>query len=189
MSSNIMSRPINVSKFGLIFAGAQKNIGISGVTLVIVRDDLLGKVHPLTPSVWDYKIIADNNSMYNTPPTDGYYITGLVLDWIEKKGGVQAFDKKASALSTKLYSFIDDSNFYTCTVKRAHRSRMNVVFRIKNTELENLFIKEAEKEGFLQLSGHRSIGGCRVSLYNAVPEEAVDALIEFMKDFQQKHQS
>ncbi|KAJ3188684.1 hypothetical protein HDU85_004398 [Gaertneriomyces sp. JEL0708] len=196
MSSNILSKKVDVSKYGVIFAGAQKNIGPAGVTVVIVREDLIGtKMHPdfTCPIMFDFKICTDNNSMYNTPPTYGIYMAGLVFEWLLELGGIATIEQLNIRKAGKLYTAIDESNgFYKCPVERAYRSRMNIPFRIYKDgqpakELETEFLKQAEGQGMLQLKGHRSVGGIRASLYNAMPEEGVQALITFMEEFAKKH--
>lgn len=184
MSSNILSREYNVSKFGLIYAGAQKNIGPAGICVVIVREDLLGKATANTPTMLDYKIHADNGSMYNTPPTYGIYISGLVFKWLKRNGGVAAMEKVNIAKAKLLYDVIDaSSGFYNCPVAMSDRSRMNVPFTLKNAALDGEFLKQSESHGMLQLKGHRSVGGMRASIYNAMPLAGVQALAGFMQDF------
>jgi phosphoserine aminotransferase len=184
MSSNILSRQIDVSKFGLIYAGAQKNIGPAGLTLVIVRDDLIGQVPAGTPTMLDYKIHADNDSMYNTPPTFAIYMAGLVFQWLKKNGGIAAMETQNIAKANLLYDAIDASNgFYNCPVNKADRSRMNVPFTLKDAALDGDFLKQADARGLLQLKGHRSVGGMRASIYNAMPVEGVQALVGFMNEF------
>jgi phosphoserine aminotransferase len=188
MSSNILSRPVDVSKYGLIYAGAQKNIGPAGLTLVIVRDDLVGQAYPGIPTMLDYKTHADNDSMYNTPPTFAIYIAGLVFQWLKKNGGVAAMEKTNIAKAGLLYDAIDASNgFYNCPVDKADRSRMNVPFTLKDASLDVEFLKQADERGLLQLKGHRSVGGMRASVYNAMPLEGVQALVDFMKQFAKRH--
>lgn len=187
MSSNILSGPIDVSRFGMIYAGAQKNIGPAGLTVVIIRDDLLQTPVDKTPTLFSYKAIADADSMLNTPPTFGWYLAGLVFEWLQAQGGVPAMDKLNDLKASKLYSYIDNSDFYTNPVDIAVRSRMNVPFILAKPELDKLFLTEATSAGLLNLAGHRSVGGMRASIYNAVPEAAVDALIEFMQDFAVTH--
>ena len=187
MSSNILSRPYNVSNFGLIYAGAQKNICPAGLAVVIVRDDLLGQAAANTPTMLDYKIHADADSMYNTPPTYGIYIAGLVFQWLKKNGGVAAMEKVNIAKAKLLYDAIDASNgFYNCPVNKADRSRMNVPFTLKDASLDGDFLKQADARGLLQLKGHRSVGGMRASIYNAMPLAGVQALLDFMNEFAQK---
>jgi len=188
MSSNILSREIDVSKFALIYAGAQKNIGPAGLTLVIVREDLLGNVVAGTPTMLDYKVHADNDSMYNTPPTYAMYIAGLVFQWLKKNGGIAAMEANNIAKAKLLYAAIDASNgFYTCPVAVSDRSRMNVSFTLKDAALDGAFVKQAEAMGLLQLKGHRSVGGMRASIYNAMPLEGVAALVAFMQQFAQQN--
>lgn len=182
-SSSILSRPVDVSKFGLIYAGAQKNIGPAGITVVIVREDLLGKALPITPSMLDYKIHADNDSMYNTPPTYAWYLAGLVFEWIKQQGGVDGMAQLNKAKKDKLYAYIDNSGFYRNPVAINNRSWMNVPFTLPDAALDKPFLKEAEAARLLNLKGHRLVGGMRASIYNPVPMEAVDALIAFMQDF------
>ncbi|HET8704794.1 MAG TPA: 3-phosphoserine/phosphohydroxythreonine transaminase [Pseudomonadales bacterium] len=182
-SSSILSEPLDVSKFGLIYAGAQKNIGPAGIVVVIVREDLLGQADPNTPTMLDYKVYADNGSMYNTPPTFSWYLAGLVFKWLKQQGGLQAMQRINQRKAEKLYGYIDASGFYQNPVKKPYRSRMNVPFTLPDEKLEKPFLKEAEQNGLLNLAGHRSVGGMRASIYNAVSEAAVDALVAFMKDF------
>jgi phosphoserine aminotransferase len=186
-SSTILSRPIDVSKFGLIYAGAQKNIGPSGIVVVIVRDDLIGKARPGTPSVWDFKAMADDGSMLNTPPTFGWYFAGLVFKWLKKQGGLKAIESRNRDKAGKLYDFIEGSGFYKSPVAKNARSWMNVPFTLAKPDLDKTFCDEAKKAGLVNLEGHRSVGGMRASIYNAMPPEGVDALIEFMKGFAQRN--
>jgi phosphoserine aminotransferase len=187
MSSTFLSRPIDVSKFGLIYAGAQKNFGPSGLAVAIVREDLLGQTVAGTPSMFDFKIHADNGSMYNTPPTYGWYIAGLVFDWLKQKGGLRAMAEINGRKAKKLYTYIDSSGgFYKNPVEPASRSWMNIPFTLKDEALDEEFLKGAKSAGLLQLKGHRSVGGMRASIYNAMPEAGVDALITYMKDFASK---
>lgn len=188
MSSNILSRPYDVSKFGLIYAGAQKNIGPAGLAVVIVREDLLGQAAAITPTMLDYKIHADADSMYNTPPTYGIYMAGLVFQWLKKQGGVTAMEQVNITKAKLLYDAIDASNgFYHCPVAKADRSRMNVPFTLKNNSLDTEFLKQADARGLLQLKGHRSVGGMRASIYNAMPLAGVQALVAFMNEFANQH--
>ena len=188
MSSNILSRPIDVTKFGVIYAGAQKNIGPSGLTVVIIRDDLIGQTIPGTPSMFDYKIHVDNGSMYNTPPTYGWYIAGLIFASLKRNGGVKAMAEINERKAKKLYSYIDNSGgFYKNPVAVNCRSWMNVPFTLKSETLDEPFLKGAKSAGLVQLKGHRSVGGMRASIYNAMPEAGIDALINFMKDFAQRN--
>src|SRR5690606_2189311 len=184
MSSTILSRPIDVSKFGVIYAGAQKNIGHAGLTLVIVREDLIGRARPETPSFLDFGAMAKNGSMLNTPPTYAWYIAGLVLQWLKRQGGLEAMGKINQAKAEKLYAAIDSSSFYKNPVAKDARSWMNVPFTLAKPELDKTFLEEAKKAGLVTLAGHRSVGGMRASLYNAMPMEGVDALVSFMKEFE-----
>ncbi|KAG5669867.1 hypothetical protein PVAND_000158 [Polypedilum vanderplanki] len=186
MSSNFMSRTFDVSKFGLIFAGAQKNIGPSGVTVVIIRDDLIGHALKITPSVFDYADVAKNNSVSNTPPTFIIYFCSRVFEWIKRNGGIEGMNKLAMKKSSLIYNTINNSNnFYTCPVDERYRSRMNLPFRIKGGDetLEKEFLKKAEQLGMMQLKGHRSVGGIRTSLYNAITVENAEFLNKFMNEF------
>ena len=187
MSSTILSRPINVRDYGLIYAGAQKNIGPAGLTIVIVRRDLMGHATPACPTMLDYKVAADNDSMYNTPPTFAWYLAGLVFKWLRQQGGLAAIEKINRRKAEKLYSYIDGSGFYRNPVEIASRSLMNVPFVLADDKLDRVFLEGAEEAGLLNLAGHRSVGGMRASIYNAVPEAAVDALLDYMKDFAQQH--
>lgn len=188
MSSNFCSKPVDVSKFGLIYAGAQKNVGPSGVTIVIVRNDLIGNAQDLTPVMLDYKIHAENNSLYNTPPCYGIYMCGLVFEDLLEQGGLVEVEKKNKKKAEILYNAIDESNgFFKCPVEKSVRSLMNVPFTLEKSELEGEFIKEAAKENMVQLKGHRSVGGMRASIYNAMPLAGVEKLVAFMKNFQAKH--
>lgn len=184
LSSTILSRQLDVDKFGLIYAGAQKNIGPAGLTVVIVREDLLGSVVAGTPTMFDYKVHADADSMCNTPPTFGWYLAGLVFKWLKAQGGVAAMEKANQRKQAKLYAAIDASDFYANPMAVANRSWMNVPFTLADDALDALFLQQAEEAGLLNLQGHRSVGGMRASIYNAVPEAAVDALISFMQQFE-----
>lgn len=186
-SSNILSRPLEISRFGLIYAGAQKNMGPAGITVVIVREDLIGDALPTTPSVLDYRQQADNGSMLNTPPTYPWYLLGLVLEWLKAKGGLSAIAELNDRKAAKLYQAIDASDFYGNPVAHGARSRMNVPFTIRDAALEKQFLAEAKDRGLVNLEGHRSVGGFRASIYNAMPEAGVDALIEHMRVFEQVH--
>ena len=189
MSSDILSKPVDVSKFGIIYAGAQKNLGPSGVTVVIIRKDLLEKANTNIPTMLKYTTHADSNSLYNTPPTFGIYMLGEVLKWVEAKGGVEAVAKHNELKANVIYNAIDNSNgFYTGHATPESRSLMNITFRVADEELEKQFLAEAKAAGFVGLNGHRSVGGCRASTYNAVPLEACEALRDFMVEFQNKHQ-
>jgi len=187
MSSNILSRPVDVAKYGLIYAGAQKNIGPAGLTIVIVRDDLIGQPHPALPSAFDYKQQADNDSMLNTPPTYAIYIAGLVFEWLKGRGGLAAMAEQNRRKAAVLYDFLDATAFYSSPVQRDCRSLMNVPFKLKDESLDAAFLKGAEALGMLQLKGHRSVGGMRASIYNAMPIEGVQALVGYMKDFEARH--
>lgn len=187
MSSNILSETIDVSKFGLIYAGAQKNIGPAGLTIVIVREDLIGSAREGTPTMLDYKVHADNDSMYNTPPTYGIYMAKLMFDWLAEKGGIEAIQKTNEYKAGLLYDAIDASDLFKCPVAKEDRSLMNVVFTIGDKDMETLFINKAKEAGLVNLGGHRSIGGMRASIYNAMPVEGVKALIAFMKEFELNH--
>ena len=187
LSSTILSRPVDVSKFGIIYAGAQKNIGPAGMAVVIIRDDLIGHAPASTPSMMNYQIHADSESMYNTPPTYTWYIAGLVFDWIKRKGGLSAMAEINQRKADKLYAAIDASSFYANPVAPDSRSWMNVPFTLANAELDSVFLEQAKSRGLMTLKGHRSVGGMRASIYNAMPEAGVDALIEFMADFEKSH--
>ncbi|MFZ1341938.1 3-phosphoserine/phosphohydroxythreonine transaminase [Thiothrix eikelboomii] len=187
MSSDILSRPIEVSRFGLIYAGAQKNIGPAGLTIVIVREDLLGQVMEGTPSMFNYQLYAETESMYNTPPTYAWYLAGLVFQWLLQQGGLEAMAQINQRKASKLYAAIDQSDFYHNPVDPDCRSWMNLPFTLANPKLEQRFLDEAAQVGLVTLKGHRLVGGMRASLYNAMPEEGVDALIAFMRDFEVKH--
>ncbi|MFW2178066.1 MULTISPECIES: 3-phosphoserine/phosphohydroxythreonine transaminase [unclassified Moraxella] len=189
MSSCILSQPINVSDYGLIYAGAQKNIGPAGLTLVIVREDLIGHANAVCPSILDYKNQADNDSMLNTPSTFAWYLSGLVFEWLLDQGGVEAIYQQNLAKAQALYDFIDGSNVYHNPIKPAHRSIMNVPFTIMDGSLDKQFLQEADKRGFLNLKGHRSVGGMRASIYNAVDLQIVNDLVGFMQQFEQFGQS
>ena len=187
MSSTLLSRPVDVAKFGLIYAGAQKNIGPSGITVVIVRDDLLGRARPGTPLVFDYKAMADEGSMLNTPPTFGWYVAGLVFRWLKERGGLEAMAETNRAKAQRLYTAIDQSGFYRNSVAKGCRSWMNVPFTLARPELDQQFLAEAHQAGMMALAGHRSVGGMRASLYNAMPLAGVNTLIEFMQEFQRRN--
>ncbi len=184
ISSCVMSEEIDVTKFGLLFAGAQKNLGPAGVTLVIVREDLIGETLPFTPTMFDYAIHAKNGSMYNTPPTYAIYTLKLVLEWVKEKGGVKAIQKINEAKAKLLYDYLDSSKLFKGTVVAKDRSLMNVPFVTGNEELDAKFVKESKEAGFVNLKGHRTVGGMRASIYNAMPTEGVEKLIDFMKKFE-----
>jgi phosphoserine aminotransferase len=187
MSSTLLSRPIDVSRFGLIYAGAQKNIGPAGLTIVIVREDLIGQPIQGTPTMLDYKTHADNESMYNTPPTYAWYLAGLVFKWLKDLGGLDAMAAVNARKAKRLYDTIDASGFYRNPVELSARSWMNVPFTLANADLDDTFIKEAKAVGLTTLKGHRSVGGMRASIYNAMPEAGVEALVAFMQEFERKH--
>jgi phosphoserine aminotransferase len=187
MSSDMLSRPVDVAKYGLIYGGAQKNIGPAGLTIVIVRDDLLGQALSVTPSAFDFKTVADNESMYNTPPTYAIYIAGLVFQWLKDQGGLAAMAERNRVKAALLYDYLDASAFFANPVQRDCRSLMNVPFKLKNDALDGAFLKGAEARGMLQLKGHRSVGGMRASIYNAMPIDGVKALVAYMKEFEAQH--
>jgi len=183
MSSTLLSRPIDVSRFGVIYAGAQKNIGPAGLAIVIVREDLLGRARKETPGAIDFKTMAANDSMWNTPPTLSWYIAGLVFEWLAQQGGVAGIAKVNQRKAAKLYAAIDGSGFYKNPVEKSARSWMNVPFTLADPKLDDAFLKESKAAGLTNLKGHRVVGGMRASIYNAMPEAGVDALIAFMTDF------
>ena len=187
MSSGILSKPIDVSKFGLIYAGAQKNMGPSGLTVVIVREDLIGFARPETPIIMDYKTMADNDSMYNTPSCYSIYVAGMVFDWILSIGGLEEMQKINEKKAGILYDYLDSSKLFKATAEKEHRSLMNACFVTGDAELDKAFCAEAAKAGFVNLKGHRSVGGMRASIYNAMPVEGVEKLVEFMKDFEERN--
>jgi phosphoserine aminotransferase len=184
MSSTILSRPVDVSQFGIIYAGAQKNIGPAGLTLAIVRDDLIGKAGDQVPAMFNYAIHAENDSMYNTPPTYAWYLAGLVFAWLKEQGGVAKMAEINERKAMALYDAIDNSSFYNNPVEKPYRSWMNVPFTLANADLDAEFLKQAGENGLKTLKGHRSIGGMRASIYNAMPEEGVQALVQFMAEFE-----
>lgn len=186
MSSTILSRPLDVSKFGMIYAGAQKNIGPSGLVVVIVREDMLGEARSSCPTMLDYAVAAKNGSMYNTPPTFGWYLAGLIFKWIKEQGGLEAMERINNAKQRTLYQAIDASELYSNPINRADRSWMNVPFRLADDRLDKPFLAGAEERGLLNLKGHRSVGGMRASIYNAVSQEAVDALVAYMVEFEKQ---
>jgi phosphoserine aminotransferase len=187
MSSSIMSRPVNVGRYGLIYAGAQKNIGPAGLTIVIVRDDLIGRPHPALPSAFDYGQQAAAGSMLNTPPTYAIYIAGLVFDWLKSQGGLPKIEVHNRRKAALLYDYLDSTDFYRSPVARADRSLMNVPFKLLDPALDGAFLKGAEERGMRQLKGHRVVGGMRASIYNAMPIEGVQALVDYMKEFAARH--
>lgn len=186
-SSDMFSRPIDISRHALVYAGAQKNLGPSGVTLVIIREDLLARSQDAMATMLSYKVHAENDSLYNTPPTFGVYVLGLTMKWLRSSGGLQAVAKVNERKGAKLYAEIDRTGFYRGTAQKESRSLMNVTFRLPNEELEKAFVKETTAAGLDGLKGHRSVGGIRASIYNAFPEEGVDALVQFMREFERKH--
>jgi phosphoserine aminotransferase len=187
MSSDILSRPVDVSKYGLIYGGAQKNIGPAGLTIVIVRDDLIGQAHPFTPDAFNYKLQADNDSMLNTPPTYAIYIAGLVFKWIKAQGGLPAMAAHTQAKAALIYDYLETTAFYSSPVAQDCRSLMNVPFKLQDESLDEAFLKGAQARGMVQLKGHRSVGGMRASIYNAMPIEGVQALVAYMKEFEAQH--
>ena len=186
-SSTILSGPLDISRFGVIYAGAQKNIGPAGLTLVIVRDDLLGKAHTACPSVLDYSVLSENDSMFNTPPTFAWYLSGLVFKWLKAQGGVEAMNRINQQKADLLYGVIDTSDFYRNDVAPANRSRMNVPFQLADSNLDKLFLEESFAAGLHALKGHRVVGGMRASIYNAMPLAGVQVLTDFMKEFERRH--
>ncbi len=187
MSSHILSERIDVSRFGIIFAGAQKNIGPAGVTIVIIRDDLIGYAQDWVPTMMDYKTHSESKSLYNTPPTYGIYMAGLVFQWVKNQGGVEAVEKMNVENARLLYDYLDNSSMFHGTVRQEDRSLMNVPFKTDSGELDEKFINEAKDEGLVTLKGHRSVGGMRASIYNAMPKEGVEKLVAFMKEFEEKN--
>ena len=187
MSSHLLSRAIDISKYGVIYGGAQKNAGPAGLTLVIVRDDLLDRALPITPSAFHWQEQAVADSMVNTPATYAIYIAGLVFEWLEGEGGIAAIEKRNIAKAKLLYDYLDGSRFYINPVRREDRSRMNVPFRLHDESLDEAFLKGAKERGMIQLKGHRSVGGMRASIYNAMPVEGVQALVDYMGEFERRH--
>jgi len=187
MSSHMLSRPVDVARYGVIYAGAQKNMGPAGLTIVIVRDDLIGGALPVTPAMLDYKVQADNGWMYNTPPTYAVYIAGLVFQWLKKQGGLKKMEEINRAKAAVLYDFLDQTEFYLSPVAKSDRSLMNIPFRLKNDKLDEEFLKQARQNGLVELKGHRAVGGMRASIYNAMPIDGVKALVAYMRDFQGKN--
>ena len=187
MSSDILSRPVDVSKFGLIFAGAQKNLAPAGLTIVIIREDLAGSELPITPAIMNYKSMIDKDSMYNTPPCWCIYMLGLTLDWVEEQGGVAGMEKLRDLRSSMLYDTLDNSKLFKCHAEKGSRSGMNVTFRTGSEELDAKFVSEATAAGFVNLKGHRKVGGMRASIYNAMPVEGVEKLCDFIKEFDQNN--
>ena len=187
LTSHALSRPIDVSRYGIIIAGSQKNIGPSGLVIVIVRPDLMGKSAMPVPSIYDYAVMAENGSMYNTPPTFSWYMAGLVFKWIKEQGGLEAMERNAISRSSTLYQTIDESGFYNNPIDKRYRSRMNVAFTLPDSSLDSTFLTESRAAGLEALKGHRSVGGMRASIYNAMPMAGVEALIEFMREFERKY--
>jgi phosphoserine aminotransferase len=187
MSSHILSRAIDVAKYGVIYAGAQKNMGTAGLTVVIVRDDLLDRALPITPSVFHWQEQSAAESMINTPATYSIYIAGLVFEWLEAQGGLAAIEKKNIAKAKLLYDYLDKTAFYTSPVRKEDRSRMNVPFRLSDETLDGAFLKGSVERGMVELKGHRAVGGMRASIYNAMPIEGVQALVDYMRDFEKRH--
>jgi phosphoserine aminotransferase len=185
-SSHVASRPVDWSRIGLAFGGAQKNIGPAGLTLVVVRDDLLGHALPVCPSAFDYRIVADNQSMFNTPPTYAIYLAGLIFQWMKKQGGVPAIEARNIAKARLLYEAIDNSQFYVSKVAKDCRSRMNVPFFLRDESRNEAFLAGAKAAGLLQLKGHKSVGGMRASLYNAMPLAGIQALVDYMREFERR---
>ena len=184
MSSNILSKPVDISKYGIIYAGAQKNMGPAGMAVVIIREDLMGHYRENMPVLLDYQLMADKNSMYNTPPTYSIYMMKLVTEWVEQMGGLEAMAKNADLRSSMLYDYLDSSKLFQGAAQKESRSRMNVTFRTGNDELDKKFIQESIDAGMTNLKGHRLVGGMRASIYNAMPIEGVEYLIDFMKKFE-----
>ena len=187
MSSDILSRPVDVSKFGIIYAGAQKNMAPAGLTVVIIREDLAGNEMPITPAIMNYKSMIEKDSMYNTPPCWCIYMLGLVCDWLESVGGLEGMEKRNVAKAQMLYDVLDESKLFTVSAEPGSRSFMNVTFRTGNEDLDAKFVKESADWGFTNLKGHRSVGGMRASIYNAVPTEGVEKLCEYIRDFEKKN--
>lgn len=187
MTSNILTKPIAFEHYGLVYASAQKNLGIAGITVVIVRKELLGKAHPMTPSMLDYTVYHQSQSLFNTPPMFCWYVLGLMLKWTQQSGDIEKLRMLCEKKSSLIYDLIDNSSFYTNPVNKAHRSRLNIPFRLPNEKVESLFIQQANEQGLKQLKGHKIVGGCRASIYNAMPLEGVKALVTFMQDFEKKY--
>src|SRR5688572_14706170 len=186
-SSHILSRPLDVSRFGVIYAGAQKNIGPAGLAIVIVREDLIGHAAPQTPAIFDYKVQAGADSMHNTPPAYAIYMAGLVFQWLKKLGGLKKIEEINIAKAKLIYDYFDESEFYHSPVAREDRSRMNIPFTLRSDKLDEEFLKQAKARGLTELKGHRAVGGMRASIYNAMPVEGVKSLVEFMRDFEKRN--
>ncbi|MBK6728920.1 MAG: 3-phosphoserine/phosphohydroxythreonine transaminase [Xanthomonadales bacterium] len=187
MSSNILSKPVDVSRFGVIYAGAQKNIGASGLVVLIVREDLLARCPASIAGIFNYAAHAKEGSMLNTPNTFGWYLAGLTFQWLQREGGLAEMERRNDEKARRLYDYIDASGFYSNPIEKTARSRMNVPFRLADEALDDAFLKQSEAAGLMALKGHRSVGGMRASIYNAMPMAGVDALIAFMRDFAQRH--
>jgi len=187
MTSNFLSRPFDVSKYGIVFASAQKNFGPAGLACVVIREDLIGKAGPQVPFLCDFKIYADNESMFNTPPTFTWYMAGLIYKWIKKQGGLTVMDQRARQRADRLYDVIDSNEFYSNPIDRKFRSRMNVPFILKDEALNDAFLAEAKKNNLIELKGHRSVGGMRASIYNGMTMDGIEALVSFMLDFAKRH--
>ena len=187
MTSNFLSRPFDVSKYGIVFASAQKNFGPAGLACVVIREDLIGKAGPQVPFLCDFKIYADNESMFNTPPTFTWYMAGLIYKWIKKQGGLTVMDQRARQRADRLYDVIDNNEFYSNPIDRKFRSRMNVPFILKDEALNDAFLAEAKKNNLIELKGHRSVGGMRASIYNGMTMDGIEALVSFMLDFAKRH--
>jgi phosphoserine aminotransferase len=187
MSSHLLSRAVDVTKYGVIYGGAQKNIGPAGLTLVVVRDDLLGRALPITPSAFNWKEQAEHDSMLNTPPTYSIYIAGLVFEWLLDQGGIPAIEQRNIAKAALLYDYLDQTQFYSNPVAKSDRSRMNIPFRLADSSLDEAFLRGAQQNHMVQLKGHRTVGGMRASIYNAMPIEGVQALVAYMKEFERTH--
>ena len=187
MSSHLLSRPVDVARYGVIYGGAQKNVGPAGLTLVIVRDDLLDRALPITPTAFHWQEQAAADSMVNTPTTYSIYVAGLVFEWLKGEGGIAAIERRNVAKAKLLYDYLDRSEFYLTAVRKEDRSRMNVPFKLRDPSLDETFLKGAKERGMVQLKGHRSVGGMRASIYNAMPTEGVQALVEYMGDFERRH--
>ena len=187
VSSTFLSRRVEVAKHGLIYGGAQKNIGPAGLVIVIVRDDLIGHAEPPLPSMLDYRVHADNDSMYNTPPTYAIYVAGLVFQWLKRQGGIAAIESRNVAKAARIYDYLDATDFYANPVEPADRSRMNIPFTLKEPSLDDAFLRGAGVRGLLQLKGHRSVGGMRASIYNAMSMEGIDALVAYLREFETAH--